>query len=76
MTAVLAGAALALQSEIRPDRSTRNPALENGLAEATNEKLYKAEYVGSGTFVISKPKRKKQKQRQTRLKNVSRGSRK
>jgi preprotein translocase subunit YajC len=46
------------------------------LAEATNEKLYKAEYVGSGTFIISKPKRKKQKQRQTRLKNVSRGSRK
>lgn len=53
-----------------------NRALENRLAEATNEKLYKAEYVGSGTFLISKPKRKKQKQRQTWLKNVSRGSRK
>jgi len=45
------------------------------LAEAA-EKLYKAEYVGSGTFIISKPKRKKQKQRQTRLKNPNPGSRK
>jgi hypothetical protein len=40
------------------------------------DKLYKAEYVGSGTFLISKPKRKKSKQRQSNLKNVSRGSRK
>ena len=41
-----------------------------------DDKLYKAEYVGSGTFIISKPKRKKAKQRQTNLKNVRRGSRK
>jgi preprotein translocase subunit YajC len=41
-----------------------------------NDKLYKAEYVGSGTFIISKPKRKKTKQRQSNLKNVRRGSRK
>ncbi len=41
-----------------------------------NEKLYKAEYLGSGTFVISKPKRNKTKQRQTILKNRRRGSRK
>jgi len=40
------------------------------------DKLYKAEYVGSGTFLISKPKRKKTKQRQSNLKNVTRGSRK
>ncbi len=40
------------------------------------DKLYKAEYVGSGTFIISKPKRSKLKQRQARLKNVRRGSRK
>jgi preprotein translocase subunit YajC len=45
------------------------------LAE-TNEKLYKSEYVGSGTFIISKPKRKKSKQRQSNLKNLRRGSRK
>jgi hypothetical protein len=40
------------------------------------DKNYKAEYVGSGTFIISKPKRKKIKMRQSRLKNTERGSRK
>jgi hypothetical protein len=40
------------------------------------DKLYKAEYVGSGTFIISKPKRKKIKVRQSALKNPRRGSRK
>jgi len=46
---------------------------ETGLAE---EKLYQAEYLGSGTFIISKPKRKKIKVRQSKLKNPQRGSRK
>jgi len=41
-----------------------------------DDKLFKAEYLGSGTFVISKPKRKKAKMRQSQLKNVRRGSRK
>ena len=41
-----------------------------------DDTLYKAEYLGSGTFVISKPKRKKTKVRQSNLKNVKRGSRK
>jgi hypothetical protein len=41
-----------------------------------DEKLFQAEYVGSGTFVITKPKRKKAKVRQTQLKNPRRGSRK
>ena len=41
-----------------------------------DDKLYKAEYLGSGTFVISKPSRKKTKRRQTQLKNPQRGSRK
>jgi hypothetical protein len=40
------------------------------------EKLYRAEYQGSGTFTISKPKRKSHKRRQTRLKNPQRGARK
>ena len=40
------------------------------------DKLYKAQYLGSGTFVISKPKRKKAKMRQSQLKNPQRGSRK
>ena len=41
-----------------------------------DDKLYKAEYQGSGTFIISKPKRKKTKARQSQLKNPQRGSRK
>jgi hypothetical protein len=40
------------------------------------EKLYKAEYQGSGTFLISKPKRKPGKLRQSRLKSPQRGARK
>jgi hypothetical protein len=39
-----------------------------------DEKTYKAEYHGSGTFAISKPKRKRPKARQTRLKNPQRGA--
>ena len=50
---------------------------ENRLAEdKLADKLYKAEYLGSGTFVISKPKRKKAKMRQTKLRNPQRGARK
>jgi hypothetical protein len=41
-----------------------------------DEKLFQAEYLGSGTFKISKPKRKKTKVRQSALKNPRRGSRK
>jgi hypothetical protein len=44
--------------------------------ERTDAKLYKAEYLGSGTFLISKPKRKRHKVRQSRLHNPERGSRK
>jgi hypothetical protein len=46
------------------------------MAQENQDKLYKAEYIGSGTFIISKPKRKKNKMRQTELKNPRRGSRK
>jgi hypothetical protein len=41
-----------------------------------DEKDYKATYLGSGTFVISKPKRKAAKTRSARLKNRRRGARK
>ncbi len=41
-----------------------------------DEKVYKAEYVGSGTFIISKPKRKGKKLRQLRLKSPRAGMRK
>lgn len=43
---------------------------------AEEKQLYRAEYMGSGTFVITKPSRKKHKIRQTRVKNRRRGSRK
>jgi hypothetical protein len=38
--------------------------------------VYQAEYVGSGTFKISKPKRKKIKVRQSQIRNPRRGARK
>jgi len=41
-----------------------------------NEKTYTAEYLGSGTFVIHKPKRKAAKRRQSKLKGRRRGARK
>ena len=41
-----------------------------------DDKLYTAVSHGSGTFVISKPKRKAAKRRQTKLKNPQRGARK
>jgi hypothetical protein len=40
-----------------------------------NDNLYQAEYQGSGTFIIRKPKRKSAKKRQTKLKNPQRGAR-
>ena len=43
---------------------------------AEQKETYKAVYQGSGTFIISKPKRKKIKIRQSQLKNPRRGSRK
>jgi hypothetical protein len=43
---------------------------------ADEQKLWKAENVGSGTFLISKPKRKEKKRRQSRVRNPRAGSRK
>jgi hypothetical protein len=40
------------------------------------DNVYQAEYFGSGTFRISKPKRKEAKRRQSALKGTTRGSRK
>jgi preprotein translocase subunit YajC len=41
-----------------------------------DDKTYSAINVGSGTFLISKPKRKRAKLRQSRVKNPQRGARK
>ena len=40
------------------------------------ENLYKASYLGSGTFIITKPKRKGRKLHQSRVKSPQRGARK
>ena len=40
-----------------------------------DDKLYQSQYIGSGTFLITKPKRKVTKARQTKLKNPKSGSR-
>ncbi len=40
------------------------------------EGTYQADYIGSGTFIIHKPKRKSRKLRQSRLKGTVRGARK
>lgn len=44
--------------------------------EQKTEGLYAAEYLGSGTFRITKPKRNIQKRRQSALKGTTRGARK
>jgi hypothetical protein len=43
---------------------------------AEEKEVYKAVYQGSGTFIISKPKRKKAKARQAELKHPRRRARK
>lgn len=40
------------------------------------DNVYEAEYLGSGTFRIVKPKRNARKSRQSRLKGTTRGARK
>ena len=46
------------------------------VVEKINPRLYAADYIGSGTFIISKPKRKKTKARQQKLRSPNRGMRK
>jgi hypothetical protein len=40
------------------------------------DNIYQAEYLGSGTFQIVKPRRQARKRRQSSLKGTTRGSRK
>jgi hypothetical protein len=46
------------------------------MPKAVKENLYQAVYQGSGTFLITKPKRKAAKRRQSKLKGTVRGARK
>ncbi len=56
-------------------RDTMDVQIQFGRVGLAEEKIYKADYQGSGTFTISKPKRKKEKSRQSHLKNRQRGAR-
>ena len=51
-------------------------ALAEKVAEKVKDNVYAATYLGSGTFIISKPKRSKKKIRQLRLKSPGPGMRK
>ena len=44
-------------------------ATENTTPKPQPEDLYKAQYIGSGTFLIKKPKRNRRKTFQSRVKN-------
>ena len=55
--------------------STRAPHAASPKIRQKDE-VYEAEYLGSGTFRIVKPKRKSRKQRQSALKGTARGARK
>ena len=44
-------------------------AQETKTQKPAPEDLYKAQYVGSGTFLIKKPKRNRRKLNQSRVKN-------
>jgi hypothetical protein len=54
-------------------QNTKTAAVE---AKPPKENLFQADYIGSGTFIIHKPKRKSPKLRQSRLKGPRRGARK
>jgi hypothetical protein len=51
---------------------------EHGASSKIKQKdnIYEAEYLGSGTFKIVKPKRQNRKRRQSALKGTTRGARK
>jgi hypothetical protein len=50
--------------------------MANEKAQPQRENTWKAEYLGSGTFIIHKPKRQDKKRHQTVVKNPRRGMRK
>lgn len=56
------------------DQSTSAHAASPKLKQKDN--IYEAEYLGSGTFKIVKPKRQARKRRQSALKGTTRGARK
>ena len=62
-------------AEEKQDSSNKTPhAASPELKQKEN--VYQAEYFGSGTFRIVKPKRQARKRRQSALKGTTRGARK
>jgi hypothetical protein len=60
------------------EKSTGAALSAHGASSKIKQKdgIYEAEYLGSGTFKIVKPKRQDRKRRQSALKGTTRGSRK
>ena len=63
---------MAQDTQNQPDKAAHaaSPKVEQ------KENIYQAEYLGSGTFHIVKPKRQSHKRRQSALKGTTRGARK
>lgn len=61
-----------------PDKATPTGPSAYGASPKIPQKdnIYQAEYLGSGTFKIVKPKRQDRKRRQSALKGTTRGARK
>lgn len=61
-----------------PENSTTTSPAAHGASTSIKQKdnIYEAEYLGSGTFKIVKPKRQDRKRRQSALKGTTRGARK
>jgi hypothetical protein len=60
------------------EKATGAGLLAYGASSKIKQKdnVYEAEYLGSGTFKIAKPKRQDRKRRQSALKGTTRGARK
>jgi hypothetical protein len=60
------------------DKATPPGLAQHGASTKIKQKdnVYQAEYLGSGTFKIVKPKRQDRKRRQSALKGTTRGARK
>jgi hypothetical protein len=58
------------------EQTSEKPAHSASSKLKQKDNIYEAEYLGSGTFKIVKPKRKSAKRRQSALKGTTRGARK
>jgi hypothetical protein len=60
------------------DEQQQTTKVPHGASPSIKQKgnIYEAEYLGSGTFRIVKPKRKSHKRRQSALKGTTAGARK